>query len=51
MDVNELIVMWDEFESEYREWRHKKDNVFERDFEDLTIHDFIKWLRYKGNKK
>ena len=45
--MKKILELLNQWEVEYRAWRSKQENVFEPDFEDLTIHNFIKWLRFK----
>lgn len=42
-----FLALWTEFKSDYQAWRGRKENVFEDNFEQATIHTFIKWLEWK----
>lgn len=46
-----LLVLWAEFEEDYRIWRSHEDNIFEDNFEQATIHTFFKWLKWKQLQK
>lgn len=41
--MKEILKLWDEFEQEYREWHRK--HTLEPNFEEVTIHEFILWLK------